>query len=265
MRALLVIASLTLLSAPAFAQLDRLLAPLVQPSATRSGAVRAAARNEPPASAEVRATLEAAPFLAELEKELTARMSVSGELKLSLTRPWQPVTLPAQDFAIAITELPAGGLSGAFFLRVKVSSGGEPVGDWQVPLSAQLWQEVWIASSRLDRGQALDRSMLAVQKVDVLRERLPLVSADTDPASLDLTMSVAAGRPLTRRDVAGRPVIRKGQIVEVVAQQGLLAISMKALALESGAAGDLIKLRNLESRREINAQILNENQVQVHF
>ena len=62
-----------------------------------------------------------------------------------------------------------------------------------------------------------------------------------------------------------RPVIRKGQVVEVVAQQGLLAISMKALALESGAAGDLIKLRNLESRREINGQIINESKVQIHF
>ena len=50
-----------------------------------------------------------------------------------------------------------------------------------------------------------------------------------------------------------------------MAQQGLLAIRMKALALENGAAGDLIKLRNLESRKEFNGQILNENQVQVHF
>ena len=40
---------------------------------------------------------------------------------------------------------------------------------------------------------------------------------------------------------------------------------MKALALENGAAGDLIKLRNLESRREINGQIINENKVRIPF
>jgi flagellar basal body P-ring formation protein FlgA len=59
--------------------------------------------------------------------------------------------------------------------------------------------------------------------------------------------------------------VRRGQIVEVVAKHGQLAISMKALALESGASGSLIKLRNLESRKEFSGQILNENKVQVHF
>jgi flagella basal body P-ring formation protein FlgA len=40
---------------------------------------------------------------------------------------------------------------------------------------------------------------------------------------------------------------------------------MKALALENGAAGDLIRLRNVESRKDFNAQVLNENKVQVRF
>ena len=47
--------------------------------------------------------------------------------------------------------------------------------------------------------------------------------------------------------------------------QLMLAISMKALAMENGAKGDLIKLRNLESRKEFSGQILNENRVQIHF
>ena len=265
MRTLAAIAGFAVLGASSFAQLDRLLTPVAESAPVRTGESGTAAKGESVSAAEIHATLGASAFLAELEKELAARMSVTGELKLSLTRPWQPVKLPAQDFAINITELPTGGLSSAFFVRVKVSSGGAQVGDWQVPLAAQLWQEVWIASSRLDRGQALDRSLLAVQKVDVLRERQPLISADTNPDSFDLVSGVAAGRTLTRRDVVARPVIRKGKVVEVVAQQGLLAISMKALALENGAAGDLIKLRNLESRREINGQIINESTVQIHF
>jgi flagella basal body P-ring formation protein FlgA len=76
---------------------------------------------------------------------------------------------------------------------------------------------------------------------------------------------VPAGRPLGRREAAGRPLIRKGQFVEAVAQHGAMSISMKALALENGAAGDLIRLRNVESRKDFNAQVLNENKVQVRF
>lgn len=265
MKRLFAIASFAVLSAPAFAQLDKLLTPVPPPAVARTGGSSAAVNGEAAGSPEPRAVLGGEAFAAELGKELAARLSVTGELKLALTRPWQPVKLPASDFAIAITEFPTGGLSGTFLVRVKVCSGGALIGDWYVPVAAQLWQEVWVASSRLDRGQALDRSLLTVQKVDVLREKQPLIPATTDPGALDLTTSVAAGRPLTRRDVAVRPVIRKGQVVEVVAQRGLLAISMKALALESGATGALIKLRNLENRREINGQIINESKVQIHF
>jgi flagella basal body P-ring formation protein FlgA len=37
------------------------------------------------------------------------------------------------------------------------------------------------------------------------------------------------------------------------------------MALESGAMGDQIRLRNLENRREINGEVINENKVQIHF
>jgi flagella basal body P-ring formation protein FlgA len=40
---------------------------------------------------------------------------------------------------------------------------------------------------------------------------------------------------------------------------------MKALALEDGGINALIKMRNLDSNKEFDAQILNENEVKVHF
>lgn len=251
--------------ASATAQIDRLLEPVRPSGAPERASERPPAAGETASRDQGFATLESDAFVAEVERELAARLSIKGQLKLALTRPWQPVKLPAADFAVAIVDMPTKGLSGTFFLRVKVSSGRELIGDWQVPFAAQLWQDVWVATSRLDRGQAITSALVSAQQVDVLRERSPLVLAEVDPASLDLVTSVAAGRPLTRRDVIARPVVRKGQVVEVVAQSGMLAISMKAMALESGAMGDQIRLRNLENRREINGEVINENKVQIHF
>jgi flagella basal body P-ring formation protein FlgA len=218
-----------------------------------------------PAPAASASLLTAERLVAELEKELATRFAVNGELKLTLARAWEAVRMPAEDLFLAVTELPVGGVSGAFFIRAKASSGGTVIGEWQLPLRAQLSQDVWVAATRLDRGQELDRKLLGVQKVDVLRERSPLILATADPSTFEITQSVPAGRPLTTRDVILRPVVRKGQVVEVIARQGLLAVTMKALALESGAVGDLIKLRNVETRREFSGQILHESKVQVHF
>ena len=245
------------LTSSVFGQLDRLLTPI---AAETPVSEKETIRTKGPSY-----VLGAEAFVSELERELSARLSLNGELKLTLAQPWKELKLPAADFAVIIVEAPASGVAGTFVVRAKITSSGEKVTDLPVSLRAQLWQEVWTASSRLERGQPLDRSLLSTTRVDSLRERQPLLLAEIDPANLEVAQTITASRALTRRDVIARPLIRKGRVVEVIAQQGQLAITMKALALESGASGDLIKLRNIESRKEFSGQILDENKVQVHF
>ena len=239
--------------------LERILAPLPK---------EAAASGLPPHAASLARSafsLTADALVAELEKQAALHYAADGELKLSLARVWPALRLPEADWILTVTEWPAGGLASTLLVRVKVVSGSETIIEGQLPLRAQLWRDVWLAANQLDRGQSLDRSSLTVQKADVLRERIPLVSASIDPATLELSQAVAAGKALTRRDVAVRPLVRKGQVVDVFAQTGQLGVRMKALALENGAAGDLIKLRNIESHKEFNGQVTHESKVQVHF
>jgi flagellar basal body P-ring formation protein FlgA len=241
------------------APLDNLLQPLNAQAlpAAMAGLVHAA-----PSDPQI---LTGAGVVAELEKELGTRLSLNGELKLELVSQWQTLKLSSPSFIVQLTDLPPGGLSRSFGLRFKIVSGADTFGPFQVFVRAQLWQEVWVAATRLERGQALDRTQVTPQKVDIFQERLPLISTAVDPGTLELTASVSAGRTLSRMEAIGRPLIRKGQFVEAVAQHGAMSISMKALALENGAAGDLIRLRNVESRKDFNAQVLNENKVQVRF
>ncbi|MEQ1852515.1 MAG: flagellar basal body P-ring formation chaperone FlgA [Chthoniobacteraceae bacterium] len=210
-------------------------------------------------------SLTANAFVAELEKQVAQHFTNDGELKISLARSWPALRIPEADWVLIVTEWPIGGLAPAFVVRVKVVSGSETVIEGQLPLRAQLWQDVWFANRQLERGQPLDRESLATQKADVLRERIPLVPASADPSTLELAQSIAPGKPLTRRDVNVRPLIRKGQLVEVVAKAGALGVRMKALALENGAIGDLITLRNVESRKEFNGHVTHDSKVQVQF
>jgi flagella basal body P-ring formation protein FlgA len=253
------------LAAAAHAQLGSLLDPVTAnglAQANGAGLDRVVRRLQVEAG---RHSLDGETLLREVAKELALRFGVSGELSLSFVRPWTPVQMPAEDFSVTITEAPPDGLASSFMVKVKVVSAAESVGEWPLAVRAQLLQEVWAANGRIERGQALDRSLVVAQKVDVLRDRQAFLSSDLDPANFETLQPITAPRLLVRRDVSERPIVRKGQMVEVVAKQGLLAISMKALALEGGAAGALIKLRNLESHKEFSGQIINESQVQVQF
>jgi flagella basal body P-ring formation protein FlgA len=76
---------------------------------------------------------------------------------------------------------------------------------------------------------------------------------------------VNAGRVLTWRDITRRPLVRKGDVVEVSAGDGQLLITMKALAMENGAQGDTVTVRNPVSRKDFAAMVVDENRVQVRF
>jgi len=70
---------------------------------------------------------------------------------------------------------------------------------------------------------------------------------------------------LTWRDITRRPLVKKGDIVEVSASTGLLVVTMKALAMESGAQGETVTVRNPESHKNFSAIVVDENRVKVRF
>jgi flagella basal body P-ring formation protein FlgA len=253
---------------PAHAQLDHILAPIAEAPAvpaqeTVSTAVQNAAADA--AAAKSVATLTADELTGELQQQLTNYFGLKGDLKLSFVQKWDGAPLPAKDWQVTITDYPAMGVASTCNLKFKVTSGNTLVGEWRVDLTAQLWQEVWVADGRLERGVSLDRSMLNVQKVDVLRSPSSYLSSDIDPDNYDVAQGMAAGSPVAKGDVTERPVIHRGEVVDVIATEGALDIRMKALALEDGGVNTLIKMRNLDSNKEFDAQILNENEVRVHF
>ncbi|HEY2801344.1 MAG TPA: flagellar basal body P-ring formation chaperone FlgA [Chthoniobacterales bacterium] len=265
MRSLFLSVAATLaLGATASAQLDKLLAPVGVVAAAASTSLDGKTGTDSPPAKEALHILTPEEALTTIKKQLQERYSLEGELKLEVASRWARILVP-HEYELTIVDYPGAGLSSAFVVRCKLTAKDQALGDFPVALRAQLWREVWVAGGRLDRGQVLDRSLISAQKVDVLRERETLLSSDVDPTIYDLAQSVAPGRPLTRRDVSERPVIHKGEVVEVVARQGTFAIRMKALALEDGVSRALIKMRNIESRKDFTAQVINESQVEVQF
>jgi flagella basal body P-ring formation protein FlgA len=255
------------------AQLDQILAPVAaapqctgpdQSTTSADGADQAAPAAVAPMAKSTNSLKDDA-LLTELQKQLTTYFGLKGDLRLSLLRDWNPLPLPGKDCILTLTDYPAEGVTNSFAVTFKITSGGIDVGQWQLGLRAQLWQSAWVTQSRLDRGQALDKSMLTVQKVDVLRDRQTLLSDDVDPDGYDVAEGIGPGVPISKQDVVERPVIHKGDVVDVIATEGLLDIRMKALAMEDGGINALIKMKNLDSSKEFNAQILNENEVKVHF
>jgi flagellar basal body P-ring formation protein FlgA len=200
-----------------------------------------------------------------LATELAAHYSLADELEVSLVRPWES-PVPADDAGaveVSVVEYPET-LAPAMLVRVRYLREKKILREDTLALRVNLWRDAMFAAAPLVRGDAVSLKVVELRRVDALRDREAL------PASMAVedyvfARAIPAGRPLTWRDVARRSLVHKGRMVEVLASDGSLVITMKALAMQDGAQGDSIRVRNLESKREFIAQVTSENRAEVRF
>lgn len=218
------------------------------------------------AEASASTALTADKLVAAVGRELTAHFNLEGDLQLELLRPWTPPSRAAAAWTVTVVEFPSAA-SSALLVRVRLFADGQPVAapsDGALVLRAALWRDAWAARLPLTLGGAFDPVALEARRVDLFRERDVLPAAVGDRTFI-FTRSVPAGRLLTWRDIARRPLVRKGDFVEVSASSGLLLVTMKAQAMENGAQGDTVTVRNPVSQKNFSAVVTDENRVQVRF
>lgn len=184
-----------------------------------------------------------------------------GELEVRLLRPWTAVLVPDEPLSLRIADLPATGPSANFIVRFDLLAGGERAGTWQTAVSARLWRDVPVAQVPLRRGQLLPEADVAMERRDVLALRDAPGRFDLNDASLELIENVPAGQPVLARAVRQRPVVQRGQLVDGVIQDGALVINLKVEALGDGLPGQLVRVRNPRTRREMMGKVLNEQTI----
>lgn len=221
----------------------------------------AAARAQ--ASADPAAPFTGERLATELAQALSAHFNLDGTLEVHLLRPWISPAGEARSWAVAITEFPIAP-SATMLVRFRLAADGRPGDDTTLMVHAALWRDAWFARQPLAAHSTFNPELLETRKIDSFREHdgLPASAGDS---SFIFTRDVPAERMITWHDIARRPLVRKGEVVDVVASEGSLLLTMKALALENGARGDLINVRNLESRKDISALVVDDSRVQVHF
>lgn len=186
-----------------------------------------------------------------------------GLLELRLTRAWTPLSVPDEALTLRVLDMPANGVTPMFIIRFELRTGNETLGTWQASLQARVWREVWVARTALKRGMTLGDADLVRERRDVLNQRETLAECDNVGTAIEIAEHVSAGALVTARALKVRPVVRRGQRTEASFQDGMLCVTMKVEIMEDGVPGQVIRLRNPDSRREIRGKVINENLILV--
>ncbi|VWC74002.1 flagella basal body P-ring formation protein FlgA [Burkholderia contaminans] len=121
------------------------------------------------------------------------------------------------------------------------------------------------------RGKILAKVLVATTPVPagrpltaenvVLAERDWLATPDalTDSGAVDGRVSrraLKSGQVLQKRFLKAQTTVKRGQAVRIVAQTGPIEVSATGTALEDGAIGDTIRVRNTGTGRTVDARVV---------
>lgn len=127
----------------------------------------------------------------------------------------------------------------------------------------QVSEEVVVASRNLARGETLTHEHLTTVSKD--RSKLPRdVMLDPDLVVGRRTRrSLREGEPVRSGQIELVPLVERGDRVMLILEAGALRLQATGRAQEKGALGDTIRVRNLDSKREILGRIDAQGRVRV--
>jgi flagellar basal body P-ring formation protein FlgA len=138
-----------------------------------------------------------------------------------------------------------------------------------VHLIVRYRQKVAVASRRVDRGEALtDKNVYLVERtLDSLEDYL---TAPQDLAGQRTKRPLQPGQILTRSDCEPAPsempvLVKQQTLVKIIARLGGLELVTMGEAMQDGRGGQLIRVRNIDSRNVVVGRVVDRSSVQVDY
>ncbi|CAH2030010.1 flagellar basal body P-ring formation chaperone FlgA [Trichlorobacter ammonificans] len=208
------------------------------------------------------------------EKEIRTAVNSFLESRLA-DRGWQTIirqlsvpqghTVPkgARDYeVIAPASWPGWG---AVSLAVVVRVGGVVEKNLPVRLVVDAQTEMVVATRQLLSGTVLGADDVALRVQDLALAGGHHIKTIADAVGRKTRVTVRAGYPVRNDQLVTVPVVVSGQLVTIVLERPGLRITVAGRAKSSGGVGDLIRVENLSSRKEIPARVVDASTVEVGF
>jgi flagella basal body P-ring formation protein FlgA len=123
--------------------------------------------------------------------------------------------------------------------------------------------ELPVPTMRITAGAVLRPQDVHLARVSVSQVRGEVVRALADAVGMQTKRQVLPGQPLLVGDLMRPAMVQRGTAVHMTLDIGGLSLTGQGIALESGAAGERIRVRNPSSRAVLEAEVIGPRQVRV--
>ncbi len=192
---------------------------------------------------------------------LARAAQLPGEIEVTVSRLDPRLRLEPCDVPLESYDSPNGLRPGRNVVGVRCN-GRHP---WKLYVTVEIvtLQPVVVAARPLARGQTVSAADLRIEHRDTARLHQAFYTDTGDLIGQRARRQVAAGRILHPGLLERRRLVRRGGTVQILVERGALKVRMQGKALQNGALGDRVRVRNRASGREITGEVIAAGVVKV--
>ena len=128
-----------------------------------------------------------------------------------------------------------------------------------------VFKYVACASRDIERGEKISEDDLYMVKRNLSHLSSKILTDKNLIVGLLAKHNIKADTCLKEWMIEKAPVVDKGDIVTILAESGDLLVTVPGKVLVKGFSGELVKVQNLMSKKEIFARVVNHSTVAVAF
>ena len=202
--------------------------------------------------------------IAEAVKAYIAQnINLSGEYEVNLIPLDERLNLPQCAEALDVFTTTDLIKAGRTTIGVRCNSEKK----WSIFTSAiiKTYQMVVVLVQPVQRGEIISRQHLAIEKREVTNLREDFVTQIEQIENKQVTHQLDVGTIVSLRSLVEPKLIKRGDAVVISTTKAYFSIRMSGVAMMDGTKGQLIRVKNQNSGRIINATVMEPGLVSVNY
>jgi flagella basal body P-ring formation protein FlgA len=134
-----------------------------------------------------------------------------------------------------------------------------------IPVEVAALTDMVVAVRPLDRGMVISQSDVAIQKRDIASAPGRICRSLSEAIGKRVRIAMRGNLPIRSDFLEKVPLVKYGQLVTIIAENDVMRVTATGKAMNSGAEGDMVMVRNLNSHKDLPARVVDSETVKVDF
>ena len=161
----------------------------------------------------------------------------------------------------------AGSITSAGKVRVLVTgkADGRSLFRTTVSFQVHVFGTVIVARRRIRRGEIFTEDNIVGRRLDVTTLSMGSPCSRAELIGNKAARAISPGKPISRKMVITPPVVKRGNVVQIVFKTPFLSLSARGVAKDSAAPGEVVRVKNIDSGREVIGKAMPDGSVSVSY